>query len=874
MGRNKPNKNRTHRYVKVVLCLALLLAVGALASGALGQSTDGSGTPTDTTATTTTAADTTGPSPTATTATTTTDATPSDPVLSAPAASPLTPTISSDLEDYPPGATVTLTGSGWGPNESVHLFVNDSAGQSWSYDAYVTADPFGSFTDAFQLPNWFVANYTAAASDSNGLTASASFTDANIAVQPGPAANGNVASRVKFDVTYQYYSNTTCGGTAANGGTFGLPTGNGTSPLPSGDPHTSSVLLTAAAQSKPDATTTPPTVAKSFKKWTLGNNQSAGSDYATTQSICLATAGNGGTYYAWYDNPVAVAATNSTVTVNEGATATNTGTWSDPDASDTVALSASVGTVTKNSDGTWSWSRVTTDGPSQSATVTITADDGAISTTTTFALTVNNVVPTVSGLPATAVGATQNASQSFSLGSFTDPGTDANWTASVNWGDGGSAQTITGSPFSSTGSLGSMSHTYTTTGTKTVTVSVTDKDGGVGSASFSVTVSSSILSTSLSVANASGTYGGTTSLSAILTSGGSGVSGKTISFTLNGTTVCGGVTGVTCPTTNSSGVATLSNVSLSGINAGTYSTGVGGSFAGDTFYSTSSGTGSLTVNQAAADCSSLSGYTVTFDGSSHTASGSCKDLGGTALAGLDKSGTTHTDAGTYNADSWTFAGTTNYAASGGTVNDKINQAAADCSSLSGYTVTYDAASHTASGSCKDLGGTALAGLDKSATTHTDAGTYNADPWTFAGTTNYAAAGGTVDDKINQAAADCSSLSGYTVTYDGNSHTAAGSCKDLGGTALVGLDKSATTHADAGTYNADPWTFAGTTNYAASGGTVDDKINQAAADCSSISGYTVTYDGNAHTAAGSCKDLGGSALAGLDKSGTTHTDAGT
>ena len=53
----------------------------------------------------------------------------------------------------------------------------------------------------------------------------------------------------------------------------------------------------------------------------------------------------------------------------------------------------------------------------------------------------------------------------------------------------------------------------------------------------------------------------------------------------------------------------------------------------------------------------------------------------------------------------------------------------------------------------------------------------------------------------------------------------------------------------------------TGNYNDTAGTVDDKINQAYADCSSISGYTVTYDGNAHTATGSCKDLGGNDLPG-------------
>lgn len=81
--------------------------------------------------------------------------------------------------------------------------------------------------------------------------------------------------------------------------------------------------------------------------------------------------------------------------MNEGSTASNTGTWSDPGL-DTVTLSASTGTVVKNTDGTWSWSFATNDGPDQTQTVTITAtdSDGAI-TTTTFALVVTNVAPSL-----------------------------------------------------------------------------------------------------------------------------------------------------------------------------------------------------------------------------------------------------------------------------------------------------------------------------------------------------------------------------------------------------------------------------------------------------------------------------------------------
>jgi hypothetical protein len=90
-----------------------------------------------------------------------------------------------------------------------------------------------------------------------------------------------------------------------------------------------------------------------------------------------------------------VTANNATVTVNEGQTAANTGAFGDVGV-DSVTLTASVGTITQGS-GTWSWSFVTTDGPDQSGNVTITAtdSDGAV-TTTTFALVVNNLTPTVS----------------------------------------------------------------------------------------------------------------------------------------------------------------------------------------------------------------------------------------------------------------------------------------------------------------------------------------------------------------------------------------------------------------------------------------------------------------------------------------------
>ena len=97
--------------------------------------------------------------------------------------------------------------------------------------------------------------------------------------------------------------------------------------------------------------------------------------------------------------------------------------------------------------------------------------------------------------------------------------------------------------------------------------------------------------TTLSVAAATGTYGGTTTLSSTLKTGAQGIPGKSIAFTLNGASAG-------TATTDASGTATLSNVSLAGIDAGSYPAGVGASFAGDTTNDPAAGSGSLTVARA------------------------------------------------------------------------------------------------------------------------------------------------------------------------------------------------------------------------------------------------------------------------------------
>jgi VCBS repeat-containing protein len=195
----------------------------------------------------------------------------------------------------------------------------------------------------------------------------------------------------------------------------------------------------------------------------------------------------------------AVAADNATVTVNEGQTAANTGTYSDVEGN-TVAISASVGTITKTgtSTGTWSWSFGTSDGPPQSQTVTITANDGVGGvTTTTFALVVDNAAPTATAnsyATAEDTGTSGNViTDNTGAGVDSDPAgaNDPLAVSAVN-GSGAAVGTATATTHGSvTVNLnGNFSYTPAANffGTDSFTYTISDGDGGSSTATVTLTV--------------------------------------------------------------------------------------------------------------------------------------------------------------------------------------------------------------------------------------------------------------------------------------------------------------------------------------------------------------------------------------------------
>ena len=128
------------------------------------------------------------------------------------------PSIASDKADYAPGELVTLSGTGWQPAESVHIFVNDDAGQTWSHSADVTAAADGTISDQFVLPDWLVATYSVTATGTVSGTASTSFTDAKtwtLTISP-------TSTRVSKTATYTLTATNTTTGSGNRLGCVGV----------------------------------------------------------------------------------------------------------------------------------------------------------------------------------------------------------------------------------------------------------------------------------------------------------------------------------------------------------------------------------------------------------------------------------------------------------------------------------------------------------------------------------------------------------------------------------------------------------------------------------------------------------------------------
>jgi hypothetical protein len=323
-------------------------------------------------------------------------------------------------------------------------------------------------------------------------------------------------------------------------------------------------------------------------------------------------------------------------------------------------------------------------------------------------------------------------------------------------------------------------------GANPISVAVTDISNRTSSATHTVTRSQQV-PTTLAVAAASATYGGTATLSATLSSNGNGVAGKTITFVLGGQSAAG--------VTDASGVASVLNFSIAGQNAGSHSGAIAASFAGDNDAAASSATGDLTVSKAAATLS-LSNLSQTYNGSPKPAGVSTNPTG---LSGVtvtyNGSPSAPTSAGSYSV----VASLTNdnYEAPNATGTLVIAKASATLS-LSDLSQTYSGSPKPASASTTPTG---LSGVSL---------TYNGSPGAPTNAGSYAVIASLTNDNyeapnatgtlvIAKASATLS-LSNLSQTYNGSPKPVSASTSPIGLTGLsVTYDGSSTAPTNAGSY---------------------------------------------------------------------------
>jgi hypothetical protein len=264
------------------------------------------------------------------------------------------------------------------------------------------------------------------------------------------------------------------------------------------------------------------------------------------------------------------------------------------------------------------------------------------------------------------------------------------------------------------------------------------------------------------------------------------------------------------------------------------------SFAGNTNYKSAGGSVSITITQADATIN-VNGYTGTYDGNPHGASGKAVGVKGEDLSSLLSLGSSFTNVpgGTAN---WSFAGNVDYRPASNSVPIIIDKADSTVS-ITVSSATFDGTPHGGTALVTGAGGlnqpitpsysgTTFSGaayaLTPGAPTH--AGTYQVSA-SFGGDNNHNPSSGSANFTIFQASSSSvvTVPGGASFTYDSNPHPATVSVTGAGGLNLTPAPLYSCGHVP--TYVADlgctaSYSFAGDNDHTASNATVTYTIARA------------------------------------------------
>jgi hypothetical protein len=522
-------------------------------------------------------------------------------------------TVKTDAADYPPGSTVTITGSGWQPGETVTLTLVESPLID-THGPYTTvADAFGNISDSSFVTDAYDENIrfylTASGSQSQAQN---TFTDskpntASLSPSSFTVLPGNTAT---YTVTVNFNGNNdSCTSPLSLAFTSPAPVGttNGFSPNPlisTGGDASSTLTITTRNTGPASGRTQPGTYPFTV---TAGNGAGCQAGTASANGT-LAVAGSATALsVTGYPSPTTAGTPqNFTVTALDanGNTAIGYANTVHFTSSDSQAVLPANYTFVAADKGTHTFSATLKTAGTQSITATdtvtgtITGTQGgiAVSAAATAKLLVANY-------PSPVTAGTSN--------SFTVTATDASgnltagYTGTVHFTSSDGAATLPANYTFTTGNgKDNGTHTFSATLNTAGAQSITATDTGTASINGTqpgITVNASTVATSLALAApspASVAFGsaGPVTFSATLTrtTGGAAVSGATVNFTVDGNAAGSA-------TTSASGVATVSNYNPSAISVAGHdvqASFAGAAISGTTYSASTSGIQTLTVSTA------------------------------------------------------------------------------------------------------------------------------------------------------------------------------------------------------------------------------------------------------------------------------------
>ncbi|AMY13017.1 Kelch motif [Luteitalea pratensis] len=750
-------------------------------------------------------------------------------------------TIRTDRDDYLPGDTVYVSGTGWQPNETITLGLQELPLEHETRSFTIQADELGRINNAtlflvepHHLGVKFYLTARGAASQ-----AQVTFTDGAVRVKTtGTAGN-------KATIEWQLYSAADCSGLVVSSGSILADTGNNGTNIPQATASPQSLRLTAMPLSSVGTQYT-------FANWKVGQAEDA------SNPICLNHDNSTRNVDANY---AAVAQVATTTAIISSANPSTYGTLVTFTATVNAvpANPSGVGTVTFTNGSTVLCAAVPLLGNTATCSAsTLPAATSAYTIAAAYSGTSQGTTPQFAQSQATLQQLVSRASATINVqgGSFTYDGDAHSATGSAT---GVKGETLTGLV---------LGDSFTNVPGGAANWVFTDVTGNYNNANGTVQIVISKANATVAVTGYTGVYDGDAHGA---TGSATGVKGETLTGLVLGdsfTNVAGGTanwafTDVTGNYNNASGTATIviskadatiqvdgysgaydgaahgvtgsatgvKGETLTGLVLGDSFTNVPGGTANWAFtditgnYNNASGTAAIVISKADATIQ-VDGYSGTYDGAAHGATGSATGVKGETLTGLVLGDSfTNVPGGTAN---WAFTDITgNYNNASGTAAIVISKADATIQ-VDGYSGTYDGAAHGATGSATGVKGETLTGLVLGDSyTNVPGGTAN---WAFTDITgNYNNASGTAAIVISKATPTVN-VQSVSATFDGQAHGTTGTVAGVGGADLGAATISYDTTNGQAPVNAGSYVatgnFAGNDNYAAASNTAAIEIAKA------------------------------------------------